>query len=147
MDARGYRKVISINTLADKVYTALTTKEGISSWWAKDIEFEESRFTVRFNEKTDYAVLQIAKNIPVKKVAWRCSEQYFKIEGSDKTNEWVGTVIWFDLFENPDKTTTLNFFHEGLVEDLDCYKSCETGWGYFLESLKKYVESGIGTPA
>lgn len=140
MDAKGYRKTISIKAPIENVYEAITTAEGLSSWWTKLAELEGQRATFRFDEGTTYAVMQIERQIPNKEVVWRCSEQYFVIEGSEKTNEWVGTVIWFELSENPDKSTALEFTHEGLVPTLDCYKICEQGWDYFLKKLRQYLQ-------
>lgn len=38
------------------------------------------------------------------------------------------------------------FTHQGLVPELECFDVCQTGWDYFLGSLKDYLETGKGNP-
>lgn len=44
------------------------------------------------------------------------------------------------------KTYHSGKIHEGFKPALECNKICEAGWGYFLGSLKNYVETGNGSP-
>ena len=62
-----------------------------------------------------------------------------------KKDEWVGTQIVWQI-EESSTGSKIKFMHKGLVPMLDCYEVCKGGWGYFLGSLKNYLETGMGTP-
>lgn len=141
----SYQNSLEINAPVATIYAALSTIEGLTSWWTTRVESEGRRLTFYFDLGM-YAVMQVEKMIPNELVAWRCSEQNFKTPGTDITNEWVGTVVWFRLSKISETAIKLEFMHEGLVPKLFCYKDCENGWNFYLESLKKYAETGKGTP-
>ncbi len=74
-----------------------------------------------------------------KRVSWlvRQAPQYAHL--------WEGTTITWDLA--PASTgTTLRFGHYGFAVVDAGYEQTRTGWAYFLESLKTYLETGEGTP-
>jgi hypothetical protein len=60
--------------------------------------------------------------------------------------EWVDTHITFLLHPGHSGGTTLEFRHQGLTPQLDCYEHCSRGWEHFLPSLRDYVEAGTGSP-
>jgi len=45
------------------------------------------------------------------------------------------------------KATLLHFSQEGFVEADDTYALMNTGWAYYLVSLKLYLEKGKGQPS
>jgi hypothetical protein len=58
--------------------------------------------------------------------------------------EWAHTKLIFDSLEN-NGVTTLNFTHEGLTPEIECYKDCETGWTHWIRtSLLSYFTTGKG---
>ncbi|EQA37263.1 hypothetical protein LEP1GSC047_4162 [Leptospira inadai serovar Lyme str. 10] len=62
---------------------------------------------------------------------------------SDK-KEWANTKLIFDLNEK-DGVTELNFTHDGLTPDLECYTDCEEGWTHWIRtSLFSYFTTGKG---
>jgi hypothetical protein len=62
---------------------------------------------------------------------------------SDK-KEWANTRLIFDLSEN-NGITSLNFKHEGLTPDVECYQDCKTGWTHWIKtSLFSYFTTGKG---
>jgi len=143
----NYTHTLIIKTSPEKVYEAINTEKGLASWWTQTEIYPEVGGTATFSfEKDVYVVMKIAKLIPNKEVVWKCVEQYFPTKGTDKTNEWVGTTVRFDIAKNADITITLSFVHEGLTSQLFSYKKSNEGWNYFLGSLKKYLETGKGTP-
>lgn len=93
--------------------------------------FAEFKFGDRYHNK-----MNIVKLIPNKIVEWEC------IEGD---NEWIGTNFVFDL-EEKDGDTILRFTHDNWKEETDFFASCNYHWGYYMQSLKQYCESGSGTP-
>jgi len=58
---------------------------------------------------------------------------------------WVGTHITWDLTP-VDEGTKVMFGHRGWTTPESSYASVNYSWGYFLTSLKAYLETGKGTP-
>jgi uncharacterized protein YndB with AHSA1/START domain len=129
---------LTINAPAERVYQALTTKEGISGWWTDDTVIEPSVESVaQFNFADRYRnKMKIIRLDPPKQVVWRC------IEG-DK--EWVDTTFSFDLEETQD-ATILRFGHNDWRAATDFFASCNYQWAHYMTSLKKYCETGKGEP-
>ena len=63
-----------------------------------------------------------------------------------KRNGLEPNVEW-NLEEKSQNETILNFTHNGLVPELNCYEICWPAWERFVtQSLKSFVESGKGMP-
>lgn len=144
----SYAKKLIIETSPEKIYQAISTEKGLTSWWTQHVELYPhigGIATFHFG-KDSYAVMKIAKLLPNKEVVWKCVEQNFLRKDTDIVDEWVGTTIRFIITDTKDDHVDLFFAHEGLMPSLACYKDCESGWDYFLDSLKAYLETGTGTP-
>ncbi|MES9851030.1 MAG: hypothetical protein ABW170_04275 [Candidatus Thiodiazotropha sp. L084R] len=77
-----------------------------------------------------------------------CVDAHHEHEGLPSTiqKEWLGTKLKW-VIRNLDGVTQIDFVHEGLVKELECYDICKQGWDYyFLSSLKQYLDTGTGTP-
>jgi uncharacterized protein YndB with AHSA1/START domain len=142
----SYTKTQNIHTSPHELYKAVTSVPGIKHWWSNDVVANNGDITVRFGEK-NFQTLRLLNLSPDKKVVWEWIAQYFPIEGTPKTDEWVGTRVSFDIQANLDGSCTLIFTHLGLTPQLVCYDKCNAGWNHFLESLKGYLENGTGTPS
>lgn len=129
----------------EKTYDALATPEGVAAWWTADTSGTAG---VGASMKTDFTVaetgehiggfeLAVEELIPGQRVAWR-------VTGGPE--EWVGTLIGFDL-KTEDDYTVVNFSHTGWREQVEFMGHCSTKWATYLLSLKSYVETGTGTPA
>lgn len=144
----NYTNELILNIPSQKLYEAITTKKGLTSWWSQEVEIFlhiGGIATFRFG-KDAHAVMKIAKLVPNKEVVWKCVEQHFAVKGTDKTDEWVGTTIRFSIVDSGDGKSKLLFTHEGLIEELLCYEDCKKGWNTYLNSLKDYLEKGKGKP-
>lgn len=70
-------------------------------------------------------------------VEWRC------VAGHDN---WQDNTFRFAL-RHVDGETSLRFVQEYAQElDDDTYGTYNFNWGYYLGSLKRFCESGMGTP-
>ena len=127
-----------INSPAEKIYKAITEKEGIAGWWTNQVKIKpEVGFIAEFDFGNRYHnEMIIAELIENKKVEWEC------IEGDE---EWIGTRFIFEL-ENKDKTTVLRFSQVDWKAATDFYASCNYQWGFYMTSLKNYCETGKGQP-
>jgi len=127
-----------IKSTPEKIYNALTTKEGIACWWTVETEIgnkigDKNEFDFG---KTYHNIMKIVDLKINKRVEWLC-------EIGDK--EWVGTKLIFEI-EKQKTDCLLRFSHENWKNVTDFFASCNYHWGYYLRSLKLYCESGKGTP-
>ncbi|MGD8305627.1 MAG: SRPBCC domain-containing protein [Ignavibacteria bacterium] len=127
-----------IKAPVEKVYQSILTTEGLRGWWTDDAYAEEKVGGIaEFNfDEAYHNEMRITKLEKNKLIEWEC------IEG-DK--EWIGTYFRFE-FESRDDDTILRFTHGDWREETDFFASCNYHWGYYLSSLKKYNETGEGTP-
>jgi len=122
----------------NRVYNAITTQEGISSWWTKENKIEPvigSTAVFDFGEKY-HNRMKILDLVEDKLVHWEC------FEGDEK---WIGTKLKFELDQHGDNTA-VRFSHYNWKKESDFYASCNYHWGYYLRSIKLYCETGKGTP-
>jgi uncharacterized protein YndB with AHSA1/START domain len=141
----SYTKTQDIQASPRELYAAVTTVPGIKGWWSHDVVEKNGDITVRFSEK-NFQTLRLLNLSPDKKVVWEWIAQYFPVEGTTQTDEWVGTRVSFDIQANRDGSSTLIFTHAGLTPQLACHGKCNAGWNHSLGSLKGYLEQGTGTP-
>lgn len=127
-----------VRSSPEKIYDALTTKEGVANWWTVQTEIGNKvgdvnifDFGERYHNKMKIVDLQ-----PNKKAEWQCLE-------GDK--EWIGTTLTFEI-EKEDDHSILRFTHNDWREETDFFASCNYHWGYYMRSLKLYCEAGEGTP-
>jgi uncharacterized protein YndB with AHSA1/START domain len=143
-NSQDYARQVDIDAPAQRVFDALATLEGIRGWWTSTVNGDPSsggEITVRFEHLEDgedqVKVLRVDEATP-SGIAWTCV--------FDRRHpEWERTRMLFELEETGGRTR-LDFRHEGLTRELECYKVCEAGWDYFLASIAGYVERGAGTP-
>ena len=129
----------NINAAPNKVFWALTTKEGLADWWSTDVRVQTGeggvinfRFMGDFNP--DMEISGIEKD---QKVEWKC------ISGHDN---WQDNTFSFELRAS-DAATDLMFVQVYAQElDDEVYGRYNFNWGYYLGSLKRLCETGTGTP-
>lgn len=130
---------IGVDAPIGKVYEALTTSHGISSWWTRKVTGAAkggSEMETRFKNDTltmKFRIEELTSNALVK---WRV------LEGPP---EWIGSTIQFAHSANGEETVVL-FSHLGWKEIVEYMHHCGTKWGYYMFSLKNLLESGRGTP-
>nr|CAA9314045.1 MAG: Aha1 domain protein [uncultured Nocardioidaceae bacterium] len=130
---------IGVKTAApEKVYDALTTVEGLASWWTDDTKgSSEVGDVLAFRFPAGGFDMEVVALKPSERVVWRV------VDGPE---EWIGTTIDWQLRQDGDYTIVL-FKHEGWKEPVEFMHHCSTKWGSFLMSLKSLVETGEGSPS
>lgn len=129
------RHRVGVNAPVDKVFEALTTVEGIATWWTRDAEGDAGLGgTLRFyfGSPEPSAVMEVVDVETDRLVTWRCS---------DGPAEWVDTRLDFVLKET-DAETVLLFTHANWKEPVEFMHHCSTKWAYFLVGLKELLEGG-----
>lgn len=129
---------VPIAATPQKIYEAITTQEGLSSWWAKQtIAKPEKGFINVFtfgSFRNEMKVTRLTSNTDVE---WLCI---------NSIEEWIGTKISFNL-ETKDGKTLLRFAHSDWRASTDTLAGCTYDWAWFIRSLKTFCETGNGMPS
>jgi uncharacterized protein YndB with AHSA1/START domain len=128
------RHRVGIAVPQETVHQALTTMDGLASWWTQTTEGdpdEGGKLRFFFGGPEAAAVMEVLAVGP-SRVEW------LVIEGPD---EWVGTRLVFDLTSSEDETVLL-FTHADWREPVAFMSHCSTKWGVFLIGLKDLLEGG-----
>ncbi|MCG7899965.1 MAG: SRPBCC domain-containing protein [Candidatus Thiodiazotropha weberae] len=143
----GYARQIVVTATPAITFQALTAE--IDQWWTTNcnvITQVGDRVTFRFD--STYWVMEVVRLSENRLIELLCIEAHHLHEGLPASieKEWEGTKLKWAL-KAVDGATQVDFIHEGLVSELDCYEICEQGWNfYFASSLKEYLETGRGSP-
>jgi uncharacterized protein YndB with AHSA1/START domain len=135
---------IAVKAPLANVYAALSTVEGVASWWSRETSGESTpggAVHVLFRTPTGTELGRIEFDVveldPNKKVHWRIKSG---------PAEWIGTDVTFELSQDGDSTLVL-FAHKNWREAVDFMAHCSMKWATFLLSLKALGETGKGKPA
>ncbi|HSB69256.1 MAG TPA: SRPBCC domain-containing protein [Candidatus Methylomirabilis sp.] len=144
---------VSINAPVAKVYEAISTPDGIGTWWDKQTSTQTDRgLVLEHNPGPEHGVvkLRVVELVPNKRVEWECISTHPK---SSPASAWTGTHFIFEIAErggnaassgsgrNQDCTTTLDFRQTGYDEQSEYFGSNNFAWGQVLQNLKQVVES------
>ena len=127
-----------------EIFNAINNVRG---WWSEEIEgiSDEvgSEFLYHYQD-VHRCKIKIIELMPAKKVVWLVLDNNFSFT-TDKT-EWIGTQIIFDIAEK-EGGTQVNFTHDGLVQEYECYTACVNGWTQYIgASLPALISTGKGKP-
>ena len=129
------RHRIGATAAPEKLYAALTTRDGLAAWWTTDTTMDGDTIQFRFGDTGGFD-MKVLDQRPNERVEWAVI---------DGPAEWVGTHISFDLKREGEYTIVL-FKHEGWREPVEFMAHCSTKWATFLISLKQFAETGAGAP-
>jgi uncharacterized protein YndB with AHSA1/START domain len=134
------RHRVGIDATVESVYEKIASREGIASWWSRDVDGESrpgGHLTFWFGRPEPAAVMEVVDLTAPRHVGWRC------VEGPD---EWVGTTVDFEVKRSGEETA-LVFTHADWPEPVEFMHHCSTKWAYFLLGLKAGLEGGKATPS
>lgn len=120
------------------VFHKLTTVEGLQKWWTRHIDGDPdpgSEMIFHFGPNHHFK-MEVAEMWPDRAVSWMCKGGIMS---------WLGTKISYKLDDHHGKTR-LRFEHVNWREADDFYAACTFTWARYLESLRKYCETGSGAP-
>jgi uncharacterized protein YndB with AHSA1/START domain len=132
--------LIKVRASAEQVYQAITTAEGVRNWWTRDTALDSTiggTGKFGFNQHQFVIKIKIEELTPHTNVGWQMI--------SSGLPAFEGTTITFDLRANGGHTM-LAFAHRGFKRADDGLAAATTRWGFYLVSLKRYLERGQGTP-
>jgi len=143
MQKKDYHSSITANITPAQAFESINH---VAEWWTNNFEGNSEKagdiFTVRFGET--FVTFKVVEVVAGKKAAWEvidCNLHWL----SDK-KEWKGTVINWEV-TTQNGATRIDFTHQGLVPEVECYETCEKGWNFFIkESLFSFITKGKGLP-
>ena len=130
---------VHITARREKVFEALTTEGGLSSWWTTRVSVDarvggvvDFTFLEGFNPDMEITALDSPAV-----VAWTC------VGGHEP---WANNTFRFAIEKRVGDAMLM--FSQDYAQELDdeTYGNYNFNWGYYLNSLKLFCESGAGTP-
>lgn len=130
---------VDIKANPSEIFDALSTELGLAGWWTTKVNADirkggiiDFTFGQTFNPNMEVTTLEKPRL-----VIWKC------IDGHEP---WTDNIFRFEISEN-DRGSVLSFTQEYARELGDeVYGRYNFNWGYYLESLRKWVETGKGNP-
>ena len=151
---------LTVKASPDAVFEAVTTVGGLSSWFTSDCEVTatpETRVSLWFESHTIELVMEVDLVERPEAVHWNC------VKGPE---EWPGTKVAFRIEAAPagsggpgelgatgeggETTVTesvVRLWHGNWEYEDGALPRCSFQWAMHLDSLRRYVETGTGTPS
>lgn len=130
---------IKINTPAESVYKALSTQNGIKSWFTPNVEGDGtigSEWKLRFKNQPEFHWKILTSDVN-KRIVWEC------LKGPGNS---IGTSVIFDILPIQNEKTLLVVSHLNWPDNDQKFRECNTLWGIIVHHLKQFVESNISNP-
>jgi hypothetical protein len=142
MTGQNFTTSFIVEHPAEAVFKAITNVPG---WWTGDVDGDAAtpgaEFTYRYGD-LHYSRQQVTTLVPDRKLVWRVTEAHLTFTADP--GEWIGTHIAFEVVPRGDRTE-VRFTHEGLRSDFECFDSCSSAWGFFINgSLRRLITTGEG---
>lgn len=144
MDKKDFTATILVN---QNKTTAFDAVKNFRAWWSEEIEGNTDKFNEEFfyhYKDIHLCKMKLIEMVPDKRLVYQVIDNQFNFT-QDKT-EWIDTKLIFDITSEGGKTK-VQFTHEGLVPDYECYNVCNDAWtGYIKKSLYNLITTGKGEP-
>lgn len=134
---------VAIKAPPEAIYRAITEQNGFKSWWSEHAEADPAEGGL--NEVSFYGGLAVFK---LRNTALLADEKVvWAVEGGPPP--WIGTEITWKMSPGEGAAagqTVLDLAHRGLELPEGPFASINYTWGWYLTSLKYYLEKGEGMP-
>lgn len=144
MATQEFTTTITVDQTPHEVFKAVGNVRG---WWSENIQGGTEKLGDEFIYKAKdlhKCTMRLIEVIPDKKIVWQVLDNSFGFT-KDQT-EWEGTKPQFEITQKEGKTQ-LQFTHQGLLPDHECYPVCHKAWtGYIQDSLRNLITTGKGAP-
>ncbi len=131
---------IEISASPETVYSAISTRQGIKSWFTPKVEGSgavNSEWKLFFKDQPEFH-WRISASDTNKRIVWDC------LKGPGNS---VGTSVIFDILPRKNEKTLLIISHLNWPDNDQKLRKCNTLWGIIIHHLKKFAESNISNPA
>jgi uncharacterized protein YndB with AHSA1/START domain len=130
---------VPINGTPEKIYQALTDQSGLRAWWTTAASAQPKVGTV---SEFEFYGGQIHMKIKVDEIR----PEHISWSPLEGVPDWPGTQITWDISPGENGGTKLLFGHRNFGSYEGSFAYTNFNWGWYLSSLKAYVESGVGKP-
>lgn len=147
MKNNSFTTTLTVDQSPKEVYDAILNVRG---WWSglygEDIQGSTNKlngeFTFQAGGGVHYTKQKLVEATEGKRVVWLVTDA--KLTFLDKTDEWVGTKLIFDITRKG-ASTIVTFTHDGLTPDVECYDSCSPAWQQYMQEklLPLITQQGI----
>jgi uncharacterized protein YndB with AHSA1/START domain len=142
MQSQNFTSSFTVDQSPAEVFDAINN---VRRWWTGDIVGEADALGDEFSYTypgAHYSKQKVAELVPGEKVVWQVVDAH--LDGPEDPAEWTGTEIRFEITPEGDGTV-VRFRHEGLVPSFECFGSCSSAWGFFVNgSLRHLITTGEG---
>ena len=139
-ESRSFTTDIEVSKSANDVFNCLRE---VSKWWSVDFEGESSNLNDEFiihHPHQHYSKQKLVEVDPGRKIVWLVVDSV--LYWLKDKHEWTNTKMIFEIAEKGDKTL-LQYTHEGLVPEKECYSQCAQGWTMVIrDRLFSFIEDG-----
>ena len=132
----------------DRVFEAITTREGLDAWWGPCVAGEPKEgFVIELDHSLgDLLRFEITELVPNERVVWTCASTFD--DTSNPAAEWRGQRLTFDLQPRRDhallgvpRDVTVVRFQQTWPDDARWRGFCNAAWGQTLHNgLKDHCE-------
>jgi uncharacterized protein YndB with AHSA1/START domain len=130
---------VVINAPVARVYAALATAEGISTWWDKQTERRTDRGVVlEHNPGPEHGIVQleVIDQVENGRIEWKCISTH---PSSSPASAWMGTHFIFELTPR-DGQTMVDFRQTEYDESSRFFAPNRDAWRSVLDNLKQVIE-------
>jgi uncharacterized protein YndB with AHSA1/START domain len=130
--------VFPINAFPKQVFDAISTANGLDSWWTKTCEgtpLPGAEYKLGFGPEYDWRAV----------VSNCIRDSEFELTFNKADADWQDSRINFRLTADGGKTS-VTFQHVGWPAENEHYKISCFCWAMYLRLLKRYVETGETVP-
>lgn len=144
MPDTNYTSTIIVDKTPTDAYNAVKNFRG---WWSEDIDGATDKLNEEFfyhYKDVHLCKMKLIEAVPDKRLVYLVLDNQFNFI-KDKS-EWINTKLIFEISKENNKTK-VQFTHEGLTPDYECYNVCKDAWTKYINgSLKGLIENGKGEP-
>lgn len=134
------RHALDIDASPEAIYQAITTGEGLASFWTEDSEAEPvvgSLAAFGFYGRATVFRMRVEALEPGSRVAWGCEAG---------PGPWLGARLRWQIKARPEGGATVIFTHDGFPAADENYARISATWASVLARLKAAAESGQAQP-
>lgn len=132
--------MVSIHADAKKIYDAISTEEGLKSFWTADTHAEARHGSIaRFGFAGPVLEMKVDELKPGERVRWSTHGGF---------DAWKGTTVTWDIRPGQNGHHEVWFSHDGWPASLPAKDTASVNytWGGIVARLKEYVETGKPVP-
>src|SRR5262245_954913 len=130
---------LRINAPVTRVYEAIATADGISTWWDPQTPKQTERgLVLEHNPGPEHGIvrLRVVDRVPNTRIEWECVSTH---PASSPASAWTGTHFIFELSERGG-ATNLRFRQTDYDERSAFFTPNADAWEKLLATLKHVVE-------